>query len=233
MYLSRVRFLSGHTAHSALLSIQRKGSYASHQLLWQLFTEQQQRNFLFREEQSNGLTSQRGMPEYLVLSQTAPELNSELFHIETKLFAPKLNEGDQLAFRLRANPTVSSKAGDATGKRGQRHDVMMHAKKSAQAEGITDPIVLKQQMEQAALDWLVKDERAAALGARFDAQPAVMAYSQHQTSKQAQQPVISYSAVDYEGVLTVIEPELLLNQIATGIGRAKAFGCGLMLLRRV
>lgn len=233
MYLSRVRFLPGHTAHNALLSIQRKGSYASHQLLWQLFTEQQQRNFLFREEQSNGLTSQRGMPEYLVLSQTAPVLNSELFHIETKLFAPKLNEGDQLAFRLRANPTVSTKAEEATGKRGQRHDVMMHARKCAQAGGVTDSIALKQHMEQAALDWLVKDERTSRLGIRFDTPPAVMAYSQHKTSKQARQPTISYSSVDYEGVLTVTAPELLLNQIATGIGRAKAFGCGLMLLRRV
>ncbi|MBU1619641.1 MAG: type I-E CRISPR-associated protein Cas6/Cse3/CasE [Gammaproteobacteria bacterium] len=232
MYLSRVRFLPGNTTHNALLTIQRKGSYASHQLLWQLFTEQQ-RSFLFREEQSNGLSSQQGMPEYLVLSQAVPVLNTELFQVETKLFAPKLNEGDKLAFRLRANPTRSSKTEDSTNKRGQRHDVMMHAKKCAQAEGVTEPLLLKQRMEQAALDWLVKDERAAGLGVRFDVRPLVMAYSQHKTSKKAQQPLISYSTVDYEGVLTVIDPELLISQVATGIGRAKAFGCGLMLLRRV
>ncbi|WP_372627877.1 type I-E CRISPR-associated protein Cas6/Cse3/CasE [Arsukibacterium sp.] len=233
MYLSRVRFLPGNTAHNALLAIQRKGSYASHQLLWQLFTEQQQRNFLFREEQANGLSSQRGMPEYLVLSQTAPILNTELFRVETKLFAPKLSAGDKLAFRLRANPTVSSKTAASAVKRGQRHDVMMHAKKCAQAEGVTDSLILKQHMEQAALNWLVKDERVARLGVRFDTQPTLMTYNQHKTSKKAQQPVISYSTVDYEGVLTVTEPELLVNQIAQGIGRAKAFGCGLMLLRRV
>lgn len=233
MYLSRVRFLPGNTAHNALQAIQRKGSYASHQLLWQLFTEQQQRNFLFREEQANGLFSQQGMPEYLVLSQTAPMLNTELFRVETKLFAPKLFEGNKLAFRLRANPTVSSKTAESSDTRGQRHDVMMHAKKCAQAEGVTDPLMLKQHMEQAALNWLVKDERAARLGIRFDTQPAVMAYNQHKTSKKTQQPTISYSTVDYEGVFTVTEPELLLNQIAQGIGRAKAFGCGLMLLRRV
>lgn len=233
MYLSRVRFLPGNAAHNALLAVQRKGSYASHQLLWQLFTEQQQRNFLFREEQANGLSGQQGMPEYLVLSQTAPILNSELFRVETKLFAPKLSAGDKLAFRLRANPTVSSKTAESVDKRGQRHDVMMHAKKCAQAEGIKDPLIIQQHMEQAALNWLLKDERAARLGIRFDTQPTVTTYSQHKTSKKAQQPVISYSTVDYDGVFTVIEPELLLSQIAQGIGRAKAFGCGLMLLRRV
>lgn len=232
MYLSRVRFLPGNTAHNALLAIQRKGSYASHQLLWQLFTEQQ-RNFLFREEQANGLSGQQGMPEYLVLSQTAPMLNTELFQVETKLFSPKLFKGDKLAFRLRANPTISSKTAESTDKRGQRHDVMMHAKKCSQAQGVKDPLIIQQHMEQAALNWLMKDERAARLGIRFDTQPALMAYSQHKTSKKAQQPLISYSTVDYEGVFTVTEPELLLSQIAQGIGRAKAFGCGLMLLRRV
>lgn len=232
MYLSRVRFLPGNSTHNALLAIQRKGSYASHQLLWQLFTEQQ-RSFLFREEQSNGLYSQQGMPEYLVLSQAVPVLDGGLFQVETKLFEPKLSEGDKLAFRLRANPTISSKAADSANKRGLRHDVMMHAKKCARAEGVTEPLVLKQRMEQAALDWLVKDERAAGLGVHFDVRPAVMAYSQHKTSKKAQHPAISYSSVDYEGVLTVTDPELLISQVAKGIGRAKAFGCGLMLLRRV
>jgi CRISPR system Cascade subunit CasE len=233
MYFSRVRFLPGHSAHEALLSIQRKGSYASHQLLWRLFTEQQQRCFLFREEQSSGISSQKGMPEYLLLSQTSPALDSEMFHIETKPFAPKLNKGDQLAFRLRANPTVSSKIGEHAGKRGQRHDVMMHARKCAEADGVKDALGLKQRMEQAAVDWLIKDERAESLGVRFDAPPHIMAYGQHKSRKESQGQSISYSSVDYEGVLTVIEPDVLINQIAAGVGRAKAFGCGLMLLRRL
>lgn len=233
MYLSRIRFKSGSTSHSALVNIQRKGSYVSHQLLWQLFTEQKQRNFLFREDQANGLYSQQGMPEYLVLSQSAPIQNDELFQIETKLFAPKLNAGDKLAFRLRANPTVSSYAAGSKDKRGHRHDVMMHAKKCAQAEGVTDRLILREHMEQAALSWLTKDARTTCLGIRFESQPAVMAYSQHKTSKNALHSDISFSTVDYEGVITVTAPDLLINQIAKGIGRAKAFGCGLMLLRRV
>lgn len=233
MYLSRVRFLPGNAAHNALLKIQRQGNYASHQLLWKLFTEQNQRNFLFREEQANGLNSQKGMPEYLLLSHTAPEPGSDIFQVETKHFAPKLVAGDKLAFRLRANPTISSKTGDGKSLRGQRHDVMMHARKSAEAEGITDQTIIRQLMDQAALDWLTKDERAAGMGVRFDTIPSIIASSQHRTSKKNQPSAIRFSSVDYEGVITVAEPDVLLNQIAAGIGRAKAFGCGLMLLRRV
>ena len=50
--------------------------------------------------------------------------NPGLFDIETREFAPTIEKGDRLAFRLRANATVSTRA--ANGKR-QRHDVVMNA----------------------------------------------------------------------------------------------------------
>ncbi|OBP13646.1 type I-E CRISPR-associated protein Cas6/Cse3/CasE [Rheinheimera sp. SA_1] len=233
MYLSRVRFWPNSAAHQALISVQQKGSYASHQLLWQLFTEQADRNFLFREDQASGLVGSQGMPEYLVLSTTAPAQLSELFQVQTKKFEPRLVVGERLAFRLRANPTVSYKGGSSDSSRGQRHDVMMHARKTAQASGIVDKQQLQQQMNQAAIDWLTCEKRSAKLGVRFEVQPTIIASSQHKTRKKSQSQLISYSAVDYEGVLTVNEPELFLTQVALGLGRAKAFGCGLMLIRRV
>ncbi len=38
--------------------------------------------------------------------------------------------------------------------------------------------------------------------------------------------------LDYEGVLTVEDPVLFLSALTVGFGRARAFGCGLMLVRR-
>ena len=38
--------------------------------------------------------------------------------------------------------------------------------------------------------------------------------------------------VDYEGLLTVTDPAMLLDLLNRGVGPAKAFGCGLMLVRR-
>jgi CRISPR system Cascade subunit CasE len=45
-------------------------------------------------------------------------------------------------------------------------------------------------------------------------------------------PDARFSRVDFSGVLTVENPHAFLPALATGFGRARAFGCGLMLIRR-
>ena len=42
-----------------------------------------------------------------------------------------------------------------------------------------------------------------------------------------------FGRMAFEGVLTVIDPERFIKAVTQGFGRARAFGCGLMLLRRV
>ncbi|WP_243641924.1 type I-E CRISPR-associated protein Cas6/Cse3/CasE [Rhodovulum steppense] len=41
-----------------------------------------------------------------------------------------------------------------------------------------------------------------------------------------------FGILDLEGRIEVTDPEALLARLARGFGRAKAFGCGLMLIRR-
>jgi CRISPR system Cascade subunit CasE len=43
---------------------------------------------------------------------------------------------------------------------------------------------------------------------------------------------IRFSTLDFEGVLVVRDPARFIAKVATGFGPQKAFGCGLMLLRR-
>ncbi|MDX1300827.1 type I-E CRISPR-associated protein Cas6/Cse3/CasE [Photobacterium sp.] len=232
MYLSRVRYRENGTARKQLQHVLRNGSYASHQLLWQLFGEHDERNFLFREEQSRGFESLKGTPEYMVLSACKPASCSDILQVETKPFQPHLHEGQRLAFRLRANPTVDIANPERT-RRSKRHDVMMHTKKQLAAEGQTDPIIVKSAMDQAAIDWLCNTRRTENLGIRFDVAPTVLASVQQKTIQKKNDRMISFTAVDYEGILTVVEPEKLINSLHKGIGRSKAFGCGMMLIRRV
>ncbi|MEA2080768.1 MAG: type I-E CRISPR-associated protein Cas6/Cse3/CasE [Pseudomonadota bacterium] len=42
---------------------------------------------------------------------------------------------------------------------------------------------------------------------------------------------INFSTLDYSGLLTVTDPELFKAALFQGIGPAKAFGCGLLLVR--
>jgi CRISPR system Cascade subunit CasE len=47
----------------------------------------------------------------------------------------------------------------------------------------------------------------------------------------ASQP-IRFGRLDISGVLTVSDPPRFLAALAAGFGRSRAFGCGLMLIRR-
>ena len=44
--------------------------------------------------------------------------------------------------------------------------------------------------------------------------------------------LMRYSTLDFEGTLTVREPSVLISRIAQGFGSAKAYGYGLLLMRR-
>lgn len=222
MFLSKISVVP--SAHSAeeLFKLGKNGTYASHQLLWRLFTEQQARNFLYREEMSSN-----GLPSYLVLSQTPPANDSPLFAIQSKAFTPRLSKGVRLGFSLRVNPTISVK--DEQGK-SKRHDVMMHAKYLAAKEGISDSKHIQQRMDEAALRWISDADRLERWGFRLEAMPSIESYTQHKTNGKQR---IQFSSVDYQGVLTVDDPDKFLEQYAKGYGKAKSMGCGLMLIRPV
>lgn len=214
MFLSKVSLAAGGDGHLALLRMQRNGSYAAHQLLWQLFSIEAQRSFLFRHE---------SMPQgsiFYVLSESKPEQRPGLV-VQTKALQPKLYKGQRLAFSLRANPTVHFD--------NKRHDVLMHAKRQAKEQGITTEQCWPA-MEQAARNWLCAGSRMERWGVRIATQPVVESYIQHQSKKKPDHN-IRYSSVDYQGILSIVDVDRFWRQYCRGFGRAKALGCGLMLIR--
>ena len=221
MYQSKVTMKSSPQTAQELAKLQRNGVYASHQLIWQLFTNDAERSFLYREE--IGAT---GMPEFYVLSKTEPQANLPIFSSVTKVFEPKLDKGQRLSFKLRVNPTVCVKG---EGGKQRRHDVMMQAKYSVKNE-LLDAQKLKMHMEQAAIGWLSNEKRLDEWGITLDCQPAIDGYTQHKVQKKRHQ--IQFSSVDYQGMLTVKDPLKFINQYAKGFGRAKGMGCGLMMIKR-
>lgn len=230
MYLSRVRVATEGLDRKALLALTAGDAYGNHQLLWQMFTDQQERKFLFRQEieqeqLSLGLDP-RGLPLFYVLSEEPPTSVPGLLQAETKMMAPRLREGDALTYRLRANPTVARKKGGQG--RSVRHDVLMDAKKQCQNAGVADSSDIKAHMDAAAGDWLA--QRAINAGFELSAEPLVSGYRQHVIRRKGQE--IRFSSIDYEGVLTVSAPEKFAQTLNQGLGRSRAFGCGLMLVKR-
>ena len=219
MYFSRVTLKLNRLPYVMQQKMQNSGLYAIHQWLWQLFPNQEKRCFLFREERIG-----KGY-QYYLLSEIAPLTNHELFLVETKPYQPKLTVGMKLIFSLRANPVVF--------KNGKRSDVMMNAKYLAKQQGLDNEIKIRQ--NEAAINWLIKQSESRGFslsttdGQQLDC--TVINYTQEQFIKKSNFKPITYSSVDYQGVLTVTDVDLFLNTIYQGVGKSKGIGCGLFLLK--
>lgn len=201
--------------------------YGVHQLVWRLFaaSPEQKRDFLFREES----VSRR--PTFYLVSARPPDDRDGLWTLQSKPYTPRLQAGERLSFRLRAN-AVRSRPGAESGS-VRRHDVVMDLKTRLKAAAPDEPLPpLPALVQEAGFRWLV--ERAAKHGFHIDEGALrVDAYRQHWLVKRRRQPPIRFSTLDFEGILTVTEPGLLVQALYEGIGPAKGFGCGLLMVKRV
>jgi CRISPR system Cascade subunit CasE len=234
LHMSRARLRASHgETLSAIAPILMPGEAGArighaHRLVWLLFQNEpdKARDFLWREE---------GPGRYLILSQQPPSDPSGLFDLDTKDFAPKLAAGDRLGFALRANAVVARKgARDGADKdrraRGKRVDVVMdalHAVPKTQR-----PARRAELTDQAARSWL--DEQGARSGFCV-LSLAVRSYERIDVADHARpgrRNRAGIAVLDLEGTLEVTDPDPFVEKLARGFGSAKAFGCGLMLIRR-
>ena len=206
------------------------GPYVDHQWLWRLFPAPKgaPRDFVFRRRDVGE------SPRFYVVSKRPPLAQGANSSIQTRDYAPALEAGARLRFDLRANPTVATHSHD--GKRG-RHDVVMQEKKRLLEErGLArwqdwqdeDKPVLYALVREACGAWL--QSRASRLGFDVDQKSlSVDGYQQH-AEKDGR---LRFSTVDFSGELTVIDPTAFAVTLSDGVGHSKAFGCGLLLVRRI
>ena len=231
MYISRVRVATERLDRMALLKLLSGDAYSSHQLLWRLFPNESQRPFLFRQEMEDEQLAAnegpRGLALFYLVSTDEPVCVPSLLEVNSKPYSPKLIAGEQLFFRLRANPTIARKQPGE--KRSRRHDVLMDAKWQWRQGGESSPESLRMVMDDCAIQWLA--DRSKGLGFELVSAPQVSGYRQHLWSRRHRQ--IKFSSIDYEGVLTVTDPELFSHTLFAGMGRSRAFGCGLLMVKRM
>ena len=218
-----------------------QSSYAEHQWLWKFFpsSEDQTRDFIFRRHELEQ------MPRFYVVSHRPPIAFSEAWQVQSRIYDPQLQEGQRLSFQLRANPVITKK--NEAGK-SQRHDVVMQAKKQLLAEhGLSKEAkwadwkdesskpLLYELVQKHCAEWF--DGVAKRNGFEIvrtdedEPQLQVDAYEQNKAGKRDHN--ICFSAVDFSGELLVTNSELFQLALFNGLGHAKAFGCGLLLVRRI
>jgi CRISPR system Cascade subunit CasE len=229
MFFSKVT-IAVHDGEIGALSdlICGNNGYGLHQAIWKLFQDPSvaQRDFLYRYE------TEEGKPVFYVVSQREPVPHRYTWEIRTKPYAPKVREGERLAFSLRANPVKAGK--NETDGKYARHDVVMAAKKRLKDAKTPRGLwpIEAQLIQEEGVNWL--ESRSEGYGFQISPDEVrVEGYQQHRYSRNKSKP-IRFSTVDYEGFLTVTDPELfVIKGLFRGVGHCKAFGCGMLMVRRV
>jgi len=224
MFISKVTLKQGPDLFNLLKQKSGSGGYMAHQILWDLFPNDgnKKRDFLFHKDEKVGI------PQFLLVSKERP-INSIGVNILSKEYSPKLAVGQQLSFTLNANPVVSRKT---EGKKNSvKHDVWMDAKNQSRRNNLDKTATVKV-CEDASKEWLAR--QGVRCGFQIDKSNILIdGYLQNYFYKRGKEKSIQFSSIHYEGILTVSDVDKFTNMLFTGIGRSKAFGCGLMLVRRI
>ena len=291
MYFSRVRIRTDILKSSQLGLVLQGNSYGSHRLLWDLFPDQDQRTFLYREEiareQLAASATVRGEPIYYVVSLVKPVSNDDsLFRLETKSYQPQLAVGQCLAFECRVNPVVE--------RQGKKHDVVMdaqlqflshlvqtlnlqnqlvgkpeksdyktlllysggealnahltqiiandlrYAERLSQIAGLADKLewAIKAQVDKTLENWWQRQGERCGFELVHEqnglSKLQNSGYQWHCLPQKTKQKgdKSGFSAVDLTGELQITDPEQFRQTLFNGLGRGKAFGCGLLMVKR-
>ena len=194
-----------------------RNPYDIHRHLWRLFPgearearaggDEAREGFLYRIE-----TQGAGRPARLLLqSRRAPTHAEGVAVVARKSFEPAPSEGQRLAFLLTANPVKTIV------------DAQRDAKPGKQSDKCRVPLI-KEEDQRA---WLARKLSAAAELESVEILPHPPLYFRkgNRAGKLA--------TCTFEGVLRVSSVEALGALLENGVGPAKAFGCGLLLVRRI
>lgn len=188
---------------------------AHHRLIWTLFSDHgdRKRDFLWRYA---------GKGKFYTLSERPPIRNDLFRSPDTKEFSPELNTGSKLSFLLRANATKER----SHVKENRRVDLVMDMLYEVPVEERA-----ARRMEyagRAARDWM--DRQAEAKG--FSPTRIVVEDYSVRSIQYGKHRKVSFGILDIVGEIEVTEPKLFVSHLARGFGRAKSWGCGLMMIKR-
>lgn len=225
MYMTKARLLPEAALDKSFNNM--GSSYNIHRLVWSLFSKgpNDERSFLYRQELDGTV------PKFYIVSENEPDDESGLWDINVKSYDPVLRPGQELSFSLRGNPIVSKR--DKNGKQ-HRHDVVMDEKFRMKKEnsGKDYNVNISEIVQQKGVEWLQKKAEASGFSIEKE-QVRADGYCNHKFYKPNGKHNISFNTIDFTGVLTVTDLEMFKKVLFEGIGPAKGFGCGLLMVRLV
>ena len=193
-----------------------RNPYGFHRQLWRMFPgeeretrkngEEPRQGFLFRVEESRPGRIAR----LLVQSRRSPTMVPDLVLVGTREVNPHPQAGQRLAFLVTANPIKTIADAEREQKPGKKSDKCRV------------PLIREDDQRE----WLIRKLMSAA-----DIEAATIQVHQPLYFRKGNRAG-KLVTVTYEGLLRVTGANTLTALLENGIGPAKAFGCGLLLVRR-
>lgn len=209
-----------------------RNPYVLHQQVWRLFpgeareardsNEAERQGFLFRVEHNP-----TGRPaRLLVQSRRVPVAAAGIALVGTREFHPQPEMGLKLAFLLTANPvkTIVDAEAEAKPDKLKRHveKIVRRVDQAPRQPKSRVPLIKEEEQRE----WLARKLAGAAMIEAASVLPHAPTY--FRKGNRGGKLV----AVTFEGILDVTDPARLTSLLENGVGPAKAFGCGLLLVRR-
>ena len=220
-YLSRLT-LNGAASARALMPLLNPtqpamAADAHHRLIWSVFSDSHTRNrdFLWRHD---------GKGRFMTLSARPPQASDLFLPPESKAFEPDLQVGDRLHYILRANATRARRVAP---RQSQRVDVVMDMLRVV-PPGPERAETRQILANEAATVWM--EEQGTGKGFR-PVNTVTEGYFTLELVRKRRQGA-TFGILDMSGEMEITDPAAFLPALAQGFGRAKAWGCGLMLIRR-
>ena len=221
LYLSRLTLNRAASARSLIPLINpgdpKRGVDAHHRLIWSVFSdsEARERDFLWRRDKDD---------RFFTLSSRRPRHSDLFLPPETKVFDPNLHRGDRLTYVLRANATRAKRMGP---RQSKRVDVVMDLLQTVPA-GPGRASARQDLAIEAAKSWI---EAQGTQNGFASSEAQLQGYMTLDLGRRRKERA-RFGILDLTGTIVVEDPDLFLAALARGFGRAKSWGCGLMLIKR-
>lgn len=221
--------------HLSLVNLPRDrpiDPYQAHQLAWKAFpdTSRGDRPFLFsldhRPTHHSLLVQSTQVPDWRFLNERGT--------VQTKTFDPgRIATGSELRFFVRANPTVDRKGFQDGRKR--RVAVGINPKLTFERMGHSDDAPTSAE-EIAAwrrselVGWVERKGNGGGFSV-VEVEPGPIIERRIIRSVKQRSKPMTFHEVEFTGMLKVTNIEMFVATLSNGIGRGKAFGYGLLMVR--